>query len=88
MYCPLMKGREKASCWGDCERSRCALWDEDHDQCAIKTFLIPPKENKIEDTGLNDMQILNNTVEDLTAATKRISTGLQSYLEKERSKSF
>lgn len=87
MYCPFMKGRERSSL-GYCERSRCALWDEDHDQCAIKTFLIPPRENKIEDTELNDMQILNNTVEDLTAATKRISTGLQSYLEKERSKSF
>ena len=87
MYCPFMKGRERSSL-GYCEKKYCALWDEDHEQCAIKTFLIPPKANKIEDTGLNDLQILNNTVEDLTAATKRISTGLQSYLERERSKSF
>ena len=88
MVCPLMKGREKTNYWGECERAHCALWDADHSQCAIKTFLIPPRENKIEDTELNDLQILNNTVEDLTAATKRISTGLQSYLDRERSKSF
>ena len=86
MYCPLMVNQ-----YGNpqsCEKRYCALWDANHEQCAIKTFLIPPKENKIEDTELNDMQILNNTVEDLTAATRRISTSLQSYLDKERSKSF
>ena len=55
MICPLMKGREKASCWGECEKAHCALWDADHSQCAIKTFLIPPREKKIEDTELNDL---------------------------------
>ena len=87
MYCPFMKGRERSSL-GYCERKYCALWDAEHEQCAIKTFLIPPKESKIEDTELNDMQILNNTIESLTAATKRISASCQSYLEGERSKSF
>ena len=88
MICPLMKGREKASCWGECEKAHCALWDADHSQCAIKTFLIPPRENKIETSELKDLQILNNTIEDLTAATRRISTSCESYLERERSKSF
>ena len=88
MYCPLMKGREKTNYWGECEKAHCALWDADHSQCAIKTFLIPPKENKIEDTELNDLQILNNTIEDLTAATKRIYADCKSYLDRERSKSF
>ena len=88
MYCPLMKGREKAGLCGYCEKAHCALWDADHSQCAIKTFLLPPKENKIESTELNDLQILNNTIEDLTAATRRISTSCESYLERERSKSF
>ena len=87
MYCPFIKGRERSSL-GYCEKKYCALWDTEREQCAIKTFLIPPKESKIETTELNDLQILNKTIEDLTAATKRISASCQSYLEKERSKSF
>ena len=87
MYCPFMKGRERSSL-GYCEKKYCALWDEDHEQCAIKTFLIPPKANKIEDTELNDLQILNKTIEDLTATTKGIYASCKSYLERERSKSL
>ena len=86
MYCPFLINQ-----YGNptsCEKNYCALWDIDHSQCAIKTFLIPPKANKIEDTELNDLQILNKTIEDLTATTKGIYASCKSYLERERSKSL
>ena len=38
--CPIMSKREKS--WGeeDCLKENCALWDEEREQCCIKSAMI------------------------------------------------
>ena len=46
MICPIMKGRQYNS-RGTCEGKYCGLWDNERNQCSIKTFLIPDSKNDI-----------------------------------------
>lgn len=43
MYCPFMRGSQYNSI-GQCETEFCALWDNQKDQCCIKTMALkePP----------------------------------------------
>ena len=46
MYCPFIR-RSQYGHADDCEGRYCALWDDERNQCAIKSFLIPNSKNKI-----------------------------------------
>ena len=46
MYCPFIRRSQYGNA-GDCEGRYCAIWDDEHSQCAIKSFLIPNSKNKI-----------------------------------------
>mgnify|MGYP003290810436 CR=1 FL=1 len=84
MYCPLISGREKAYAFGKCRTDECALWDESHDQCAIKTFLIPSKQpSKIEVSDLENLMMIDDVIKNLTRTSQNIVKECENYLEKE-----
>ena len=83
MYCPFMKGRERSSI-GYCEKQHCALWDEKLNQCAIKTFLVPPKpSSQIEPDELQKLMMMDEVKQNFTNTSKRIAEECRAYLEKE-----
>ena len=83
MYCPFMKGRERSSI-GYCEKQHRALWDEKLNQCAIKTFLVPPKpSSQIEPDELLNLMMIDEVIQNLTNTSKRIAEECRAYLEKE-----
>ena len=81
MYCPLMVNQ-----YGNpqsCEKRYCALWDEKLNQCAIKTFLIPPKPSQIEPDELQNLMMMDEVIQNLTNTSKRITEECEAYLKKE-----
>ena len=47
MICPFMKGSQYNST-GYCEQRHCALWDNQEDQCCIKTMALKKPEDPIQ----------------------------------------
>ena len=82
MYCPFMVNQ-----YGNpqsCEKRYCALWDEKRNQCAIKTFLIPPNpSSQIEPDELQNLMMLDEVIQNLTNTSKRITEECEAYLGKE-----
>lgn len=82
MYCPLIVNQ-----YGNpqsCEKRYCALWDEKLNQCAIKTFLIPPKpSSQIEPNELQNLMMMDEVIQNLTNTSKRITEECEAYLGKE-----